>query len=306
MDSLNQNLRTTEDTEREKDDAMAKASDHADAMAALTKSIEADKASISELRVALKKETEERVKANSDFQTTIADQRATQKLVASALTVLKEFYEKAMLVQENVRTGRGAEPAGPPPPPGFKTYANNAASGGVMNMMQTIINDAKAMEEEAMKGEEEAQQAYEDFVKTTNDAVITLQKDIATKTETHGREEQGKVVEDTTTDEKSAAIDQLKKENLDLHYSCDYTLKNFDLRMQARDDEVEALKQGIATFSGATFSALLQQEGAAAETAAGEAERKRLEAEEAAKKKRLEAEVAAKAAAEAEEAAKKA
>merc|ERR1719454_1741645 len=105
-----------------------------------------------------------------------------------------------------------------------------------MNMMQTIVDDAKAMEKEAIKGEEEAQQAYEDFVKTTNDAVISLQKDIATKTETHGREEQGKVSEDTTTDEKSAAIDQLKKENLDLHFSCDYQIKNFDIRMQSHQN----------------------------------------------------------------------
>merc|ERR1719379_521569 len=121
-------------------------------------------------------------------------------------------------------------------------------------MMQTIMDDAKAMEDEAIKGEEEEQQAYEDFVKITNDAVISLQKDIATKTEMHAREEQDKVVEETTTDEKSAAIDQLKKENIDLHFECDYQIKNFDIRMEARDDEIEALKQGLATFSGATFS----------------------------------------------------
>merc|ERR1719243_478791 len=259
VDSLNQNLRTTEDTEREKQDAIAKANDHKNAMEELSKSIAADKASIAELRVELKKETEDRVKANADFQTTVADQRATQKLVASALSVLKGFYEKAALVQEKASSGKQAEPAGPPPPPGFKTYKNNAASGGVLNMMQTIIDDAKAMEEEAIKGEEEAQQAYEDFVTTTNDAVISLQKGIATKTEQHAREEQDKVAEETTTEEKSAAIDQLKKENLDLHYSCDYLIKNFDVKMEARTDEVEALKQGLATFSGATFSSLLQQ-----------------------------------------------
>merc|ERR1719324_2096140 len=122
IDSLNQNLRITEDTEREKQDAIAKADDHKNAMDELSKSIAADKASIAELRVELKKETEDRVKANADFQTTVADQRATQKLVASALSVLKGFYEKAALVQEKASSGKQAEPAGPPPPPGFKTY----------------------------------------------------------------------------------------------------------------------------------------------------------------------------------------
>ena len=40
------------------------------------------------------------------------------------------------------------EPAGPPPPPGFEAYKKNAAAGGVMGMIQQIINDAKAMEAE--------------------------------------------------------------------------------------------------------------------------------------------------------------
>merc|ERR1719214_436289 len=174
-------------------------------MDSLAKDIEAEKASIAELRVELKKETEDRMKANTDFQQTVADQRATQKLVSSALSILQGYYEKGALVQERAVAQRKQEPAGPPPPPGFKSYANNAASGGVMNMLQTIIDDAKAMEEEAIKGEEEAQQAYEDFVKTTNDAVISLQKGIATKTETYAQEEQGKVFEETTTEEKNAA-----------------------------------------------------------------------------------------------------
>jgi len=259
VDSLNQNLRTTEDTQREKADAIAKMEDHINAMDTLTKAIEADKASITELRVELKKETEDREKANSEFQQTVADQRATQKLVSSALDVLKGFYESPALVQAKAVAGKKQEPAGPPPPPGFKTYSNNAASGGVMNMLKTIIDDAKAMEAEAIKGEHEAQEAYEAFVESTNAAVLSLQKDIAIKTEQHAREEQGKVFEETTRDEKTGEIEQLMKENLDLHYSCDYLIKNFDIKMEARDDEIEALKQGLATFSGATFSSLLQE-----------------------------------------------
>merc|ERR1719240_1522889 len=98
---------------------------------------------------------------------TVADQRATQKLLQAALTVLKGFYDKkavAALVQKQ-------EPVGPPPPPGFKEYKNNAAAGGVMGMIQQIINDAKAMEAETIRSEEDAQKAYEDFVKETNASI---------------------------------------------------------------------------------------------------------------------------------------
>jgi hypothetical protein len=257
IDSLNQNLRVTETRHREKADAEAKVEDHLNAMEKLTKKIEEDHAQIAELRVQLKKATEDREKANKDFQETVADQRATQKLLTAALGVLKGFYEKPALMQARAGAAQKA-PAGPPPPPGFKKYSNNAQSGGVMNMIQTICDDAKAMEAEALAAEETNQQAYEDFVKDTNDAVISLQKDIATKTEEKAREEQDKVSQEGTRDQKASEIEQLKKENLDLHFECDYMIKNFDIRMEARDAEVEALKQGLATFSGASFNSFLQ------------------------------------------------
>merc|ERR1719238_2382964 len=247
-------MRTTETRTQEKETANAKVEDHLNAMEKLTKKIEEDHAQIAELRVQLKKATEDREKANKDFQETVADQRATQKLLTAALGVLKGFYEKKALLQTTV----GKAPAGPPPPPGFKKYSNNAQSGGVMNMIQTICDDAKAMEAEALAGEESNQQAYEDFVKDTNEAVITLQKDIATKTEEKAREEQDKVTEEGTRDQKGIEIEQLKKENLDLHFDCDYMIKNFDMRLEARDAEVEALKQAMATFSGATFLQVLR------------------------------------------------
>merc|ERR1719335_165530 len=98
---------------------------------------------------------EDREKMNKDFQTTVSDQRATQKLLSAALTVLKGFYEKASLAQVGKKVG-SAQPAGPPPPAGFKKYEKNAASGGVMGMMQQIIDDAKATEKDAIKAEEDA------------------------------------------------------------------------------------------------------------------------------------------------------
>merc|ERR1719181_2193214 len=117
----------------------------------------------------MKRAGEDRNKANKEFQATVADQRATQKLLATALQILKGFYEKAALVQK--RTSK-QEPAGPPPPPGFKSYAKNAQSGGVMGMIEQIINDAKAMEADAIKAEEDAQTAYESFVTETNAAIV--------------------------------------------------------------------------------------------------------------------------------------
>merc|ERR1740139_1636106 len=50
-------------------------------------------------------------------------------------------------------------------------------------MIEQIINDAKAMEAEAIRSEEDAQKAYEDFVKETNASIEAKSKDIVNKSE---------------------------------------------------------------------------------------------------------------------------
>merc|ERR1719453_2320857 len=114
------------------------------------------------------------------------------------------------------------------------------------------------MEKDAIKAEEDSMTAYESFVKDSNKAVADLRQQIVTKTEIKGREEQDKVAEDTNAAAAGAAWDQLRAENLDLHADCDYLIKNFEVRLEMRDEEVQALKEAISTFSGATFSSFLQ------------------------------------------------
>merc|ERR1712190_12012 len=167
VDEFNTNQLQTEKKEREKQDLIAKIEDLEMSIKALTEAIETLKAEIAEMQVQLKRAGEDREKENKEFQTTVADQRETQKMLKAALGVLADFYKKteaAALVQRQ-------EPVGPPPPPGFEEYKKNAASGGVMSMIEQIISDAKAMEDEAIRAEEDATKAYEDFVKDTNNSI---------------------------------------------------------------------------------------------------------------------------------------
>merc|ERR550514_481655 len=220
---------------------------------ALADAIETLKSEIAEMQVQLKRAGEDREKENKEFQTTVADQRATQKLLQQALEVLKGFYDKAALVA----VGQKEEPAGPPPPPGFKAYKKNAASGGVMGMITQIIEDAVAMEAEAIKGEGDSLAAYEVFVTDTNNAIKEKSKDIVNKSEEKAAAEAKR----TETEEQKAKVleelDGLEQENQDLHKACDYILKNFDIRQVARDEEVEALKQAKAILSGSKFGEFL-------------------------------------------------
>merc|ERR1719482_356555 len=213
----------------------------------LSKAIEVLKAEVAEMQVQMKRAGEDREKANKEFQMTVADQRATQKLLAAALNILKGFYEKAALVQTRA-VAKSVN--GQAPPPGFKSYEKNAASGGVMGMMSGIINDAKAMEAEAIRGEESAQKQYEEFVKDSNLSIEEKTKDIVGKTEAKAKAEEAKVEAQTERDAVLGELEQLANENADLHKSCDFTLKNFELRQTAREEEIEALKQSIAMFSG--------------------------------------------------------
>merc|ERR1719387_2130475 len=115
------------------------------------------------------------------------------------------------------------------------------------------------MEAEAIRAEEESQKDYEDFVKDTNVSIDAKTKDIVAKTDMKAKAEQEKVEAETEHEETMETLESLMNENADLHKSCDFTLKNFELRQSARDDEIEALKQALAMFSGASFSAFLQK-----------------------------------------------
>merc|ERR1719360_108185 len=155
VDEFNTNQLQTEKQEREKQDLIAKIEGLESTIKALADAIDTLKAEIAEMQVQLKRAGEDREKQNKEFQTTVADQRETQRLLKAALNVLLDFYgKKASSIQKHKQ-----EPAGPPPPPGFEAYKKNAASGGVMKMIEEIINDAKAMEAEAIRSEEDAQKA---------------------------------------------------------------------------------------------------------------------------------------------------
>jgi hypothetical protein len=254
VDEFNKNQLETEKKEREKTDLLAKIEDLEMTIDALTKAIDTLKAEIAEMQVQLKRAGEDRELENKEFQTTVADQRASQKLLQAALTILQDFYGKkdaAAFVQRQ-------EPAGPPPPPGFEAYKKNAASGGVMGMIQQIINDAKAMEAETIRSEEDAQKAYEDFVKETNASIEAKSKDIINKSETKAKAEADLVQAKEEKESVMVELEQLSNYNADLHSSCDFIMKNFDLRQTARDEEVEALRQAKAILSGAKFEEFLQ------------------------------------------------
>merc|ERR1719335_1026503 len=117
-EALNENLRNTQDKERTKKTLEATIEDLKMTIEELTESIDTLKAEIKEMQFQMKRAGEDREKENVEFQTAVADSRATQKLLTQALEVLKGFYDKkaaALLQKKGQQT----------PPAGFKAYEKN-------------------------------------------------------------------------------------------------------------------------------------------------------------------------------------
>jgi len=236
------NDQETEKKTREKADVKGKISDLELSVKQYTQAIEAIKAENAEDSKQLKRAKADRNSANKEFQMTIADQRATQRLLVQASNVLKSFYaKKAALLQTKAAPG------------GFSAYKNNGGAGGVMGLLQQIVSDAKAMEAEATRDEANAKKAYDAFVKETNASLQAKNKNIVRKSSVKAKTEAGLV--EARGDKRTVLLEleQLGNSKAELHQSCDFLTKNFSIRQVARDEEVEALNQAKAILSGANF-----------------------------------------------------
>jgi len=181
--------------------------------------------------------SENREIENREFQLLINDQRATQQLLQKALDVLKGFYSKEALIQQ----------------PAFKEYKKSESSGGVTGMIQNIINDANALEKEAIRDEDDAQRAYEAFVKETNTDNDARTKSLV-EIEAQRAEAKQSHSEQTTEDGAiDASVKDLLAKNTSLHGACDFLMKNFEIRQSARAEEMEAFKKAKAFLEGSNL-----------------------------------------------------
>merc|ERR1719265_2664588 len=91
---FNKNEQQTEKKVRAKKDANAKIEDLRQTKKELTEAMDKLKAEVAENQKQLKRAGVDRKQENKEFQMTVADQRATQKLLTAAINILKGFYAK--------------------------------------------------------------------------------------------------------------------------------------------------------------------------------------------------------------------
>merc|ERR1740121_2132770 len=204
------------------------------------------------MEISLKEAGEQRKEQNSIFQTSISDQRATINILNKALTRLRAFYGFAQ-VQTHSQQEPGA--AAPPPPtrPSSKSYEKSGLSGGVIQMLMKIIEDAESVEKELQVSEQHAQESYASYVQDTTNSIEANRAAIQEK-EGHVASASSDKAE--TEEAQSANAEELETLGSLLkahHMDCDYIIKYFNVRQKARAEEMDAINDAKAILSGSNF-----------------------------------------------------
>eukprot|EP00448_Togula_jolla_P012497 CAMPEP_0170605908 /NCGR_PEP_ID=MMETSP0224-20130122/20221_1 /TAXON_ID=285029 /ORGANISM="Togula jolla, Strain CCCM 725" /LENGTH=733 /DNA_ID=CAMNT_0010930937 /DNA_START=49 /DNA_END=2250 /DNA_ORIENTATION=+ len=235
-------------TDDEKADLEAKEGALAASIKSLEDSIAEGHSQVSELQLNLQRMSEDRLQQNLDFQKTVADQTMVAQVLHTALERLAKYYDDSFL-QRGVRTQVVRQT---PPVPQME-YAPSKGASGVMQMIEKLIKESQEMRAESTKAEAEAQVAYETLVADTNGSIAALQKEVVTQTKVKAETTKDKLQTEADIVAAVQELDGLSKYTAQLHGECDYLLKNFGARQEARAQEMEALQQAKQILSGASL-----------------------------------------------------
>jgi len=235
--------------------------------------------------------TEQRKQEHADYGDLLASDAAAKELLGFAKNRLRKFYspklykpppKREMSEEERITVNLGGTlaptdaPGGiagtgitvlaqvfqhvhkdvpPPPPETFGPYAKKAEeTTGVIAMIDLLIKEIDEEMTEAEAMEKEAQADYEATMKDAAAKRIADTKILASKgaakADLEADLEDHKESKASTTKELVATLKVVQA----LHGECDWLLKYFDVRKEARAAEIDSLVKAKAVLSGADFS----------------------------------------------------
>jgi len=204
--------------------------------------------------------TEQRKEEHEDYTALMAADVAAKELIGFAKNRLNKFYNPKLykppaLVSINAH-GRDA----PPPPEAVDAYSKKSEeSNGIIAMMDSITKDLDKEMTEAEVTEKDAQGDYETFMqdsatKRAEDSKTLTDKQAAlANLETSLGDQKA---EKASTEKTLAATNEYIAS---LHAECDWLIKYFDMRKEARSTEIDALGNAKAVLSGADYSLVQTQ-----------------------------------------------
>merc|ERR1719182_1040545 len=207
--------------------------------------------------------TEQRKEENAEYKELKQSDTAAKEILLFAKNRLNKFYapklykpellqESEVYIQVSAHTKREAPPA---PPETFGAYTKKSEdNAGVTQMIDLLVKDLDKELQEAEVMEKDAQEDYEALMVESATKRADDSKSISDKTSTKASQEEAlEKEEDTkaaTGKELMATLEYIHS----LHGECDWLLKYFDARKEARDGEIDALGKAKAVLSGADFS----------------------------------------------------
>jgi len=261
------------------DDTDNNAAATTEAIATLKDEIKALLAGITALDKSVAEATEQRKSENTEFKELMASDSAAKELLGLAKNRMNKFYNPALykpppkvelsredrivenmggtvLVQISEHKQYESESSAPPSPPAtWDAYATkNEEHGGVSAMLNLLIGDLDKEMTEAKTDETDGQADYETMMKESSAKRTSDSKALTGKTsalaDTEGEleslKEQGKAL--------GSELMATSKYMQSLHAECDWLMQYFDVRKEARADEIESLKNAKAVLSGADYS----------------------------------------------------
>jgi len=232
-------------------------------IATLTDELKALSAGIVALDNTVAEATEQRKEENSDYTTLMANDAACKDILAMAKNRLNKFYnpklykEPAFFMQVSMHRQLDAPPAAPEAPKAFSKKSEE--STGVIAMIDSLVKEMDMEMTEAETNEKLAQEEYEELMA---DSAAKRAADSKSTTAKEGE----KAATETALSENSGTHTSTVKELMSteeyissLHGDCDWLLKYFDVRKEARTGEIDSLKKAKAVLSGADFSLVQTQ-----------------------------------------------
>merc|ERR1719428_2712121 len=241
----------------------AKISELEDTVAQLAEEIEVLEGEIKGLDKAVAEATEQRKEEHEDFNTMLQLNEAAIGLLGKAKNRLQKFYNptlyKAAPKVENtmeekiIEAGTFVQINAHVMQTFTSQYKKSEKSAGVLGLMDMMVKELETDMKDAEYEEKTAQKDYSKLMADSQASRAQDSKSIVDKTASKAEVGQKLMLakeSKTSSDEEVALIAQVIG---DLHVSCDFLLQNYDLRKEARTNEVESLKNAKAILSGANF-----------------------------------------------------
>jgi len=208
--------------------------------------------------------TEQRKEENAEYKELKQNDSAAKQILLFAKNRLNKFYapklykpelmqESTMLVQVSAHEKTKAPP--PPPPESFNAYTKKSGEGaGVTQMIDLLVKELDAELQEAEINEKDAQKDYETLMAESSTKRADDSKSISDKTSSKAAQEEALEKEQDSKAATGKELYSTEEYIHSLHGECDWLLKFFDARKEARNGEIDALGKAKAVLNGADFS----------------------------------------------------